>query len=50
LHLVGESVFIIGIPASDDPNPRFYDRTEWVRLNLIDSLDNLPESTATAAS
>jgi hypothetical protein len=50
LHLVGESVFIIGIPAPDDPNPRFYDRTEWVRLNLIDSLESLPESSAPATS
>jgi len=50
LHLVGESVFIIGIPAPDDPNPHYYDHTEWVRLNLIDSLDNLPESTTPATS
>jgi hypothetical protein len=50
LNLVGESVFIIGIPAPDDPHPRFYDHTEWVRLSLIDGLDSLPESTAPAAS
>jgi hypothetical protein len=50
LNLVGESVFIIGIPAPDDPNPGYSDHTEWVRLSLIDSLESLPESTAPAAS
>jgi hypothetical protein len=30
LNLVGESVFVIGIPAPDDPLPRFYDRQAWV--------------------
>jgi len=50
LHLVGESVFIIGIPARDDPHPRYSDRTVWVRLSLIDALESLPESSAPAAS
>jgi hypothetical protein len=49
MHLVGESVFIIGIAAPDNPDPRFYDYTEWVNLSLIDGLENLPEATTPAA-
>ena len=45
LNLVGESVFIIGLPAPDDPSPRFYDRQVWVPLNVIDGIDLLPEPT-----
>ena len=39
-------VFIIGIPAPDDPNPRFYDLQVWVPLSLIDRIDLLPETAA----
>jgi hypothetical protein len=42
LGLVGESVFIIGIPAPDEPNSIYGDRTEWVRLHLIDRIELLP--------
>ena len=44
LGLVGESVFIIGIPAPDDPKPIYGDRSEWVRLHLIDGIELLPTS------
>jgi hypothetical protein len=44
LSLLGESVFIIGIPAPDDPNPRLYDRQAWVMLNMIDAIEPLPGS------
>ena len=50
LHLVGESVFIIGIPAPGDLNPRFYDRQVWVPLSLIDGIDSLPEPAAPVVS
>ena len=50
LNLVGESVFIIGIPAPDDPNPRFYDRQVWVPLKEIDGIDHLPEPATPAVS
>lgn len=43
LHLVGESVFMIGIPAPDDPDPQFYDTMVWVMLKLIDGIERLPE-------
>ncbi len=48
LSMVGESVFIIGIPAPDDANPRFYDRQAWIMLNMIDGIDPLPETAATS--
>ena len=43
LHLAGESVFMIGIPAPDEP--RFYDRQEWVMMTEIDGIDLLPQAT-----
>jgi hypothetical protein len=49
LSLIGESVFIIGIPAPDDPNPRFYDRQAWIPLQWIDGIDPLPEPAGTTA-
>lgn len=50
LNLVGESIFIIGIPAQDDPNPRFYDRQVWVPLRLIDDIDFVTESASSTPS
>ena len=50
LNLVGESVFIIGLPAPDDPNPRFYDRQVWVPLKQIDEIDLLPGPATPAVS
>jgi hypothetical protein len=50
LNLVGESVFIIGIPEANDPSPRFYDHTVWVPLKLIDGIDALPDSVPSRAS
>lgn len=44
LSLVGESVFIIGIPAPDDPNPQFYEHQVWVPLRQIDRLDHEVET------
>lgn len=41
LGLLGESVLIIGIPAADDPTSIYGDRTEWVRLHLIDAVEPL---------
>ncbi len=40
LHLVGESVFVVGIPAPDEP--RFYDRQVWVPLNMVEGVEPLP--------
>jgi hypothetical protein len=48
MNLVGESVFIIGIPAPNDPNPRFYDTQAWIMLNMIDGIDLLPEAAPTS--
>ncbi len=50
LGLVGESVFIVGIPAPDDPNPVYYDRTVWVQLAQIDGIEPLPEPAAPGIS
>lgn len=46
LGLLGESVLIIGIPASDDPEPYYADRTEWVPLHQIDAIEPLPVPSA----
>ena len=46
LGLLGASVLIIGIPAPDDPKPIYGDRTEWVRLHLIDGIEPLPTPAA----
>jgi hypothetical protein len=43
LGLVGKSIFIIGIPAPDDPDPVYADRTVWVPLAQIDGIEPLPE-------
>lgn len=50
LHLAGEHVFIIGIPAPDDPGGLFYDRQEWVPVEQIDRVDPLTEVAASTAS
>lgn len=50
LNLVGESVFIIGIPEAGDPDPQFYDYTVWVPLKLIDGIDPLPNLATPMAS
>jgi hypothetical protein len=50
LNLVGESVFIIGIPEAGDPDPQFFDHTIWVPLKLIDGIDPLPNLAAPVAS
>ncbi len=43
LGLVGESIFIIGIPEPNDPDPGSYDRKVWVPLTQIDGIEPLPE-------
>ena len=48
LALAAESILIIGIPAADDPNPVYSDRTEWVRWPLVDGVEPLPKADAAA--
>ncbi len=48
MNLIGESVFIIGIPPPDDPDSRFYDTQEWIMLKMIDGIDLLPEGAPTS--
>jgi len=48
MNLVAESVFIIGIPAPDDP--RWADRQEWVDLALIEGLENPLETSTPTGS
>jgi hypothetical protein len=43
LGLVGESVLVVGIPAPNDPNPVYYDRTVWLPLAQIDGIEPLAE-------
>ena len=50
LSIVGESMFVIGLPEPGDPNPRFYDGQVWVSLKLIDRIEVLPEPAAPTAS
>ncbi len=49
LNLVGESVFIIGIPERGDPDPGFSDHTEWVPIKMIDGVELLSDAVASAA-
>jgi hypothetical protein len=45
LCLAAESVFIIGIPAPDDPNPVYADRSEWIRWPQVDAVEpSAPEN------
>ncbi len=48
LGMVGESVFLIGIPAPDDPHPVYGDRTKWVWLSAIDRIEPLPTAALSA--
>jgi hypothetical protein len=42
LGLVGESVFVVGVPAADDPDPRFGERTVWLWLSQLEGIEPLP--------
>jgi len=48
LGLAAEAQLIIGIPAPNDPNPIFYDRTKWVRWSDVDKVEPLPNATKPA--
>jgi len=49
MGMVTEAVFTIGIPAPDDPNPIYADRSEWIRFSQIDALELLPSPSSTAS-
>lgn len=48
LNIVGESIFIIGLPDANDP--RLYDHTVWVPIKTIDGAEPLPQEAIPAAS
>jgi hypothetical protein len=47
-NLVGEGIFLIGLPPQDDPRSRYPDRHEWVPYHLIDRVELLPAASAIA--
>src|SRR5438874_2718278 len=49
MGLAAESIFIAGIPAPDDPNPIYSDRTEWIHYRDIVGVELLPEPSTSSA-
>jgi hypothetical protein len=46
LGLAAEACLIIGIPAPDDPNPIYGDRSEWIRWQEVDRVEPFPRTVA----
>jgi hypothetical protein len=44
LGFATESVFIIGIPALDDDNPAYADRSKWISWPQVDTIEPLPKA------
>jgi len=42
-NILGESVFVVGIPAEDEPNLKVPDHAVMVPLKLIVGIDPLPQ-------
>lgn len=47
--LAAESIFIIGIPAPDDPDPVVSDRQVWIKWAQVDRVEPLSQSAKTVS-